>query len=53
MEAKSMQKGRKMTRGQRKRAEEREARREFLATMAGAALTIGAIWVLLAVFATI
>lgn len=42
-----------MTRGQRKRAEQKEAMREFLATMAGAALTIGGIWVLMAVFATI
>lgn len=42
-----------MTRGQIKRAEQREARREFLATMAGAVLAIGGIWVLMAVFATI
>lgn len=42
-----------MTRGQRKREAQREARREFLATMAGAMLTIGGIWVLMAVFATI
>ena len=42
-----------MTRGQRKRAEQKEAMREFLATIVGATLTIGAIWVLLAVFATI
>ena len=42
-----------MTRGQIKRAKQREARREFLATMAGAVLAIGCIWVLMVVFATI
>ena len=42
-----------MTRGQRKREAQREARREFVATMAGTALAIGGIWMLMAVFAAI
>ena len=50
---KAIMEGNNMTRGQRKRAEQKEARREFLATMAGAVLAVGCIWVLMAVFATI
>lgn len=42
-----------MTRGQRKRAEQREARREFIATMAGAALAFAGMWVFMAVFTSI